>query len=434
MVLLDFNEITPYLGEAENLMALGRFREAEVLLRPMYVPGMITGSTWHLGHSSAMAYASCLQHLDGRLDEALEIYVALNPAQEKIAEFYVNYSLALLRASQWVDAKRVCQRGLAHFPDDLDLLGNYTISLKNSGDIEEAHRVAMRRLSMRRDVHSIEEVVAVLTEQRNRLRDYNLPQAISLAETQYSLIKEGLTLNPLYPSLRITEIQFLRFAHAQDKALEACQAVMDEEQIHSTYRQLAFLEMVEEIGQSEHFKNALEMIDKVESEESFTTGFKAGQERLFFTKWQIFADRYMIGIHNESGERIIVSQVVDYFLAKKDEEYPYPVMTARVLEWMGHIGEAEELLRGAISDSKDSRHARKELAFLLRRDGRFREAISEANNLVETAPWRSESYDVLNHVANAASDSRLANDSKKRGDQTFAKEKELFRNLRTLIS
>ena len=431
VVLLEFDDMAPYLEEAGNLIALGRYKEAEVLLHPCYVPELIKGATsWHFGHSCAETYAFCLQHISDRLDEAVDIYAVLSPVQEKPAEFYVNYSLALLRASKWANAKNVCQRGLAHFPDDLDLLGNYTISLRSCGDIEEAQIVAMRRLAMRRDVHSIEEAVGVLRVQRNCLRNRDLPKAISLAETEYNLIREGLTLNPRFPSLRLTEIQLLRFAYAENKALEACQTMINDEQIPATYRQLAFLEMVEEIGESEHFKTALELIDKFMNENLPTTV----QERLFFIQWRIYADKCMIGRDSQSGERIVIQEVVDYFLAKGEREYPYPVMTARVLEWIGHVDEAEALLRGVINDSEDSWGARRELALLLQRAGRFKEAISEANGLVEEAPWRAESYNTLSFVADKGGDTKLASEAKKRTTQTFDKEMELFDKLRAFIS
>ena len=431
VVILDFDDIAPYLEEASNLIALGRYKEAETLLRPHYIAELIEGSTgWHFGHSCAETYAFCLQHISDRLDEALDIYAVLGPVQEKPAEFYVNYSLALLRASKWTDAKKVCQRGLVHFPGDLDLLGNYTTSLLNCGDIEEAQVVAMRRLAMRRDVHSIEETVGVLRVQRDHLRNRDLPKAISLAETEYNLIKEGLTLNPRFPSLRLTEIQFLRFAHASAKALDACQTVINDEQIPVTYRQLAFLEMVEEIGESEHFKTALELIDKFASENLPATV----QEKLFFIKLKICADRYMIGRDDQSGKRIVIREVTDYFLEKNEGEYPYPFMTARVLEWIGHVDEAEALLRDAISDSEDSWNSRRELAFLLQRAGRFKEAVSEANSLAEEAPWRAESYDALSFVADKAGDAKLASEAKKKATQTFGKEMELFDKLRTFIS
>ena len=429
--VVEFEDMLPYIEEASNLIALKRHQEAEVLLRPHFIPETIKGSTgWHFGHSCAEIYAFCLQHISGRLDEAMDIYAVLSPVQDKPAEFYINYSLALLRDSKWTDAKKVCQRGLAHFPEDIDLLGNYTISLRNCGDIEEAQTVTMRRLTIRRDVHSIEETAGVLTVKRDRLRDSNLPQAISLAETEYNLIKEGLTLNPCFPSFRLTEIQFLRFAHVQDKVLDACQTVINDEQIPVAYRQLAFLEMVEEIGESEHFKKAVELIDKFVKQNLPATV----QERLSFIKWNIYADRYMIGKDDQSGKRLIIRDVTDYFLAKKEGEYPYPVMTARVLEWIGHVNEAEGLLSGAINDSEDSWSARRELAFLLQRAGRFKEAVSEANCLVEAATWRAESYDALSFVAEKAGDVKLASEAKKKATLIFDKEMDLFEKLRILVS
>ena len=431
MALVEFDDIAPYLEEAGNLIALGRYKEAEVLLRPHYVPELIKGSTgWHFGHSGAETYALCLQHISGRLDDALDIYRVLSTVQEKPAEFYVNYSLALLRATKWTNAKEVCQRGLAHFPDDLDLLGNYTISLRNCGDIEEAQEVAIRRLTMRRDVHSIEETAAVLRMQRDRLRNHDLPRAINLAEKEYSFIKEGLAINPRFYTLRLKEIQFLRFAHTSDKALEACKAMIDDEQIPAIYRQLAFVEAVEVIGEDQHFKRALELIDEFVNQDLPS----AVQERLSFIKRKIYADKYMIGKDSQSGKRIIIREVIDYFLAKKEGEYLYPIMAARILEWRGHIDKAEVLLRGTFSDSEDLWNARRELAYLLQRAGRFKEAVSEANNLVEAAPWRTESYDALSFVADKASNDKLSGEAKKRATQTFDREMELFDKLKTLIS
>ena len=436
VTLVEFDAIAPHLEEAENLISLGRYTEAEVLLRPAYVPGLITGSTtWHFGHTVAVNYAYCLQNIKNKFDEALEIYSSLNPLQEKPAEFYVNYSQALNQADKNIDAKEICEHGLTHFPDDIDLLGNYTISLMECGEIEEAQTVAMRRLAMRRDVHSIEEAAAILGIQRDQLRNRDLPQAMSLAEKQYSLIKEGLILNPLFPSLRISEIQFLRFALSGDKVLDACQTMMYDQKIHPTYRQLAFLEEVEEVSESQHFNFALEMIDKTVSEDAFSTNFDATlQKRLFFIKYKIYAERYMIGKDDQSGRPVLIREIVDYFLEKEGEKYPYPVMTARVLEWMGHINEAEDLFREVIKTSEDSWNSRKELVLLLQRDGRLKEASSEANLLVKSAPWRAESFDVLSYVAEKVGDTKLANQAKKKGNQTFDKEKKLFEKLRTLIS
>ena len=142
----------------------------------------------------------------------------------------------------------------------------------------------------------------------------------------------------------------------------------------------------------------------------------------------------MIGKDDQSGRPVLIREIVDYFLEKEGEKYPYPVMTARVLEWMGHINEAEDLFREVIKTSEDSWNSRKELVLLLQRDGRLKEASSEANLLVKSAPWRAESFDVLSYVAEKVGDTKLANQAKKKGNQTFDKEKKLFEKLRTLIS
>ena len=430
VVILQFEEIAPYLEEADNLITLGRYEEAEILLRPQYLPNVMEGSTaWHFGHSCAEIYAFCLQNIGGRLDEALSIYSSLNSIQEKPAEFYINYSLALLRAGKPPDARTVCRQGLALFPDDLDMLGNYTIALRECGEIEEAQTVSMRRLSLRRDVHSIEEAVAVLGDQRDHLRDRELPEAIGIAETQYNLIKEGLGLNPRYPSLRIAEIQFLRFAHVGDKALDACEAITHDERIPLEYRQIAFSMMVEALGEGEHYKTAIEMID----DHINNISYPAAHKNVVFTKWQIYADKFMIGKYNQEGQRVLLKEVIDYFLATEEEEYPYPVMAARILEWLGYIDEAEKLLQETIDNSKDLWNARKELAFVLQRAGRLAEAIEVAYRLVEIAPWRAESYDTLSYVAGKAGNEKLSVEAKKKGDLVFDKEVKLFDKLRSII-
>ena len=141
----------------------------------------------------------------------------------------------------------------------------------------------------------------------------------------------------------------------------------------------------------------------------------------------------MIGRDDQSGKRIVVPEIVDFFLSEKEGVYQHPVMAARVLEWIGRINEAETILRGVDADSEKSWSARKELACLLQRDGRLNEAVAEAKILAESAPWRAESHDVLSFVANKAGDVRLANEARKNATLTFNREMEHFKKLQTLM-
>ena len=210
-------------------MALGRYIEAEKFLRPLYIPDFLEEpSVWHFGHTITENYAFCLQNIADRLDEALVIFGKLNSMDQKPAEFYVNYSLAILKSRNWTKALDICQAGLTLYPRDYDLLGNYTISLRNSGDFEKAYENAKQRLLIRQDVHSIEEMVSVLQAKRDKHRNNDLPEAIKIAEVEYGFIKEGLKLTPNFPSLKISEIQFLIFINANAKVIEACQKMINE--------------------------------------------------------------------------------------------------------------------------------------------------------------------------------------------------------------
>ena len=148
--VLEFDQFLPYLEEAESLLALGRYKEAEVLLRPAYLPDMFkTSHAWHLGHALHLDYAHCLVHIPGRLVEGLGIFESLDGLTGKPAEFYVDFSQGLLEHKDWDAARAVSARGLQRFPNDLDLLGNQTIALKALGALDVALVSARKRLGLR---------------------------------------------------------------------------------------------------------------------------------------------------------------------------------------------------------------------------------------------------------------------------------------------
>ena len=421
--VMELDQVEPFLVEAENLMALGRYIEAEKFLRPLYIPDFLEEpSVWHFGHTITENYAFCLQNIADRLDEALVIFGKLNSMDQKPAEFYVNYSLAILKSRNWTKALDICQAGLTLYPRDYDLLGNYTISLRNSGDFEKAYENAKQRLLIRQDVHSIEEMVSVLQAKRDKHRNNDLPEAIKIAEVEYGFIKEGLKLTPNFPSLKISEIQFLIFINANAKVIEACQKMINDEHIPSTYRQIAFVEMVDLLGEGEHFKTALDLIDK-------QIGLITDEyikKRLMLVKMRTYADKFMIGFNSKEGERVVIREVVDFFLTKDGGKYIDELMAARVLEWLGNVSEAEYILRDIINSSPNEWKARKELVLLLQRRGCINDAVTEANRFVNICPWRTESYDTLNYIAQKAGNFQLSGQVKLKGDNIFAQEMTLF--------
>jgi len=432
VVALEFDDIAPFLKEAEGLMALGRYTEAETLLRGTYVPELSSGSgDWTMYHTFAAQYALCIQHIRGRLAESLVIFDCLGAVRGAPAEFFVNYSLALLRGSEWARAIDLCEMGLAQYANDLDILGNYTIALTSVGNVDRAMKIAMQRLAKRRDVHALDEAAGVLEVIRDGSRNSDLPSAVAAAEAQSRLITEGLGLNPQYAVLRLARIRLLRFAYARNMALDACDAMMHENGIQASYRQHAFAECVDIVADGDDPAAALQMIDKQDTQKMH----EAVMRRVSATRRRVLTNM-MIERTNDDGVRLVVRDVAEHVLADSQVPDREAVTRARALEWMGHLEEAEATLRNALENpdlSKIAWDARRQFVRLLRGQGRLDEAMSEARLLTELGPWRAGSYDELRRVAEKCGNRAVVQTAKEMGDRVYEEESKLFQRLRESI-
>lgn len=425
--LLELEQIEPFLSESEHLIALQRFSEAEKLLRPLFIPDMLQeNGSWHWGHALALNYAYCLTNIPDRIKDALVIFHQLQNLHKKPSEFYVNYSLALLRSLNYSKAEEICLEGLGKYPSDYDLLGNYTIALKRQGKLEKAYENAKKRIDTRRDVHSIEELVSVINDLMQSFRNSNLPQAIKLANQQYNLIEEGLSLNPTFYQLILFKIKLCRFINDNEKAMDLSTNFSQNINTPKIYRLLAFIEFLEILFEFKLYDDALEKINKtihqIEKEEI--------RNKLLNIQMKIYADRYMIGHSTKNGERIIVKQVANYFLEKTNEEYKDPFMAARVLYWIGEESESEKVFRSLIKEAPEHWKARQELVLLLQRMDLIDEAVREAQEMVNNCPWRAESYDTLSYILKETGNFKLSKEVKEKGNEIFKKEMRLFDHIR----
>jgi serine/threonine protein kinase len=427
--VIDLQQAEHFFVEAQNLMSLGRFIEAEKILRGFYVPGLAGGTgEFHWGSHIAVNYAYCLSNIAGRILESIKIFESMYSLNNKPAEYYVDYSLALLKSCSWERALSVCGDGLYIYPLDYDLLGNYTIALHNTGEIEKAYKNAERRLAVRRDIHSIEEMSYVLRAKSEKLRNTDLPTAINIAEIEYGLLKEGRRLNPDFPTLRIAEIRLFKFMNASNRVIDSCDKMIHDQNLSSVYRQIALCELVEWIANGDLYINALEMIEKVIKE--IPEGFN--KQRLLETKMRIYANRYMIGKNTKNDERVVIKEVVDFFLNQSDGDYIDVLMAARLYEWLGNVSEAEVLLQRILVSRTDTWEPRSELVMFLERNNRICDAITLAKQFIDEFPWRAESYDLLSYVSGKAGHSQLAMELKQKGDEVFSQEMKLFNRLKNL--
>ncbi len=423
----EHSQMKKYLEEASNLIALGRYQEAEQILWHFYFPDLSSpGEKFLLGHTSALDYAFCCMNISGRLTDALDICERLKDIQDKPDTYYVNYSLALLRSSQPDKAKSICEEGLVLFPGNLDLIGNYTISLLLLSQLDAALESAHKRIKIQRDIHSIEELASVLAALRREERNGDLPQAIEFGKKEGKLINEGLALNPGYMSLMLAEIKLFRFSHDATTVGKICNSYITSNEVHIHLRELALVELLYQLKNERSFDRLFSVIEKfvghIQDDE-----IKA---EIIEIKMSTLAENFMIGKDNPDGERVLIKEVVDYYLSTDPSPKLNPTMKARVLEWMAKFDRANELLVNQIKENPKNWDAIRAMALLRQRTDLKDEAYFYGKKLIDIAPWKAESYDTVKYIAKRFDDESLAREMESKGNSVFNKEMDLFRELR----
>src|SRR5262249_37058779 len=138
------------------------------------------------------------------------------------------------------------------------------------------------------------------------MRDANLPDAISFAKTAWTLIREGLAINPHFYTLCLAEISARQFGYDEGTVVDLCSAMINSAVCPHIYRQLAFEKLVNALAEGKHFQSALDMINRVKTPLT---------ERVNAVKMFILARHFMIGKYDAStGCPLIIRDVRDYYI------------------------------------------------------------------------------------------------------------------------
>jgi tetratricopeptide (TPR) repeat protein len=432
--VVEMDDLLPFWKEANDLMALGRYAEAEKIYRPHVLPEMLGKWTtwWGLPHDMAVNYGLCLDHL-GRAIEAEKLFLVLAKNDSKPAVFYVNYSMTLNLLNKGRQADDLCREGLKHFPNDIDIQGNLTIALIQAGEYERAFDSALKRLKIRRDVHSIDEAANVLLEYATATQYADLPRAMELIRTMGDLIKEGLRLNPNYHILRLKEL-FLRSLVQDAHAVNTiAPSLWESELVPLDIRKEALIKMLEHW--SENGWGTDEGADSVLQFIKNHSGWLSVIPKLKEIELRTIARYKMMRGKTKVAEGVVIPEIDDYFLRKKSSVFfPDPILAAQLKDWLGYTKEALDILTNYLADMPDDFNAIRLMATVHCNNGNFVDALKSAHLLVKVAPWRTESYDCLAYVAERARDVSLQKQAKDKADIVFSEEIRLYEEMRAYLN
>ena len=432
-MVVEMDDVLPFLKEANDLMALGRYAEAEKLYRPNVVLEMLAKGTqgWESPHDIAVNYGLCLNYMD-RAVEAEKIFRTLEANSSKPATFYVNYSMTLNLLNKSRQSIDLCREGLKLFDDDIDIQGNLTIALLQTREYEQAIESALKRIKIRRDVHSLDEAACALLEYATAIQHSDLPRSIELAKTAGNLIKEALLLNPSYYYLQLRELALRRLIHDAEAVNTIAPTLWRSESVPLGIRKAALVQMLEHwadngYGTDVGAKSVLQFIKN-------QPGFRSDVPKLKEIELRTIARYQMMRATGEVGQRVVVPEIADYFLKKEPSgQFLDPILAAQLKDWLGQSTEALNILAEYLTDVPNDFYGNREMAWIYARNGNFIEATKYANALVNLAPWRAESYDCLAYVAKAAGNPILENDARIKGDKVFAEEMKLYEEAKMYL-
>lgn len=188
-----------------------------------------------------MNYGLSLSQSQSDQREAIQVFESLLGATPKGAEFFVNYSFALLRNQDSEKAESVARDGLLAYPNDRDLLGNLTNALLLQSRLQEALEISKIRLGFGRDLHALEEAGNVLQQMGDGQGD-DWPKAGEYYKAALAYFEEAKEINPRYIIVRVATAIVFRKLHRFGDASDEVQAIRQFAENRSQYETGAILE------------------------------------------------------------------------------------------------------------------------------------------------------------------------------------------------
>lgn len=423
--IVDLLILKPYIEEYQALAALGQWEKAKDILAPLYVSEIAKpDSKWNMGHTLAINYGLCLIKCS-RAKEAIHIFAPLAKMTDLPAEYFVNYSLALLHTHDAITAEKICEAGLKKTPTDKDLLGNYVLALHSQNKLSEALRYLEARLKGGRTVHSLEEAAAVMILLADEYGERDWLQYTNYLKKALKYLMEAKQQNPRFLSARYSLALVLLDLEQHETAAEELKEVAQLAGKNSILAELAVSHIGRILLEAGSYKECVAFCQKWMPELNDSTELNRAMAMALADGW--FADK--------SGKPIVVPQAIEFFekAVKRDnprvEDYCY---LAELYARMSRYIEAGGLLKQA--EEKYSRHwlIPYYKGLVNNRAGLKEEALQNLLLASRMAPLRSEPEWKMGQIYCAMGNYELDESSKKQAEQKRARRKAIAEEGLTL--
>jgi tetratricopeptide (TPR) repeat protein len=301
------------------------------------------------------------------------------------AEFFANYSLALFHTQSWKDAEEICARGLKIYPRNKSIIGNLTFAHIQLGQIADALRTAETRLSISRDVHSLEITALAVKSCADKIANRDWKTAASYYARAVSLLDEAKQRNPRYASARCNRAQILLKLKDYENASNEFRNLIESCKQGSPITFIClggYAEILRQLGELEKCvdfcKEWLPVVD--------TSPFLRRVLAMALTEFYVEKD----------GEKIVVKEALLFFEGSVEEhdgswieDFCY---LADLYARMGRFSESYNLLVAAEQRFPGHWMQQHYRALIQSYENHFGDALKSLKEAIERAPFQSEPW------------------------------------------
>lgn len=422
--VIEINEIHPYLKEAENLMALGEYEKAKNIYKRFFIRDIFKEfPDLPIHQQICVNYALSLKYI-GEINKSIFVLRTLDNSEYKPASYYLNLSLLYLIKRDNITAEKLCREGYKKYPNDSDILGNLTISLTSQEKLEEALQTATKRLTISRNVNSLEEIASVLNRIGDNRKNLEFPKAIENYKKAISYLQEAVKLNPNFESARLsianTLYKLKKYGDSSKEAVHVCNNTQNR-----TFFEIGLFNVARNMHWTSEYESNVEFCNK---------WLKSYPESILLKRIlsQTLFDGYVYG-KVENGKRVTEQLILDFFTSIiEDEENRLPsdfVSLARYLEWIGGDENLElsiSILKQGIALYPDYWKLDFTLGATYLNYHYPEDELKVAINANKKAPWRETTYYLLSAIYKVKGDTEKAAQYTKQGDETYAYKQKLY--------
>lgn len=427
--LFELEDLTPYLKEAEHLSALKEHNKVIEIYNKLYNKSQFEKFP-DFGYFQFIAInlGNELNKI-GEKTQALETILSVSNAVSKPSAYYIDLSNIYISMSRFQECCETCEQGLKVFPNDPDLLGNYTISLTQCGMYDKAYINAKKRLDISRDVHSLCEAGSLWYNYGEECKNSDFPKAIESYKTAYRLYKEALQCNSRYTTALYNAALLLfkmrRYGDSTSIGVEISKIEK------GTSETLAFY-AARNMQWTSAFQEALDYCNQ-------WLQYYPNSIHLQRIKAEILVDECSIGNYAKNGLPIVNKFGLEFFTnITKDNIKREPsdiIFLAKLHCWINdskNINYGIELLKYGDKYYRNIWQFNFYLAAFYLQYNKPKEALEEALKCKEKAPWRETVYNILSKAYAANGEELKAIEASKEHDRIKAIKKSLYDSCKEL--